>query len=385
MKIAQVTLFVVQIPFKQPFRHALATRHFAENVIVEVRSEEGVLGYGEAVPREYVTGESIDSVLDCLERYWVPSLREKEWKTPSEVFPFLASWHDTIYKNFKVNDSNMLSSRCAIELALLDTLGKFFNINVAKLLNMNPCLPELRYSGVISGDSLKKVKKKAFLMKLYRFQHVKLKVGDEEDLEKVRAVRAILGPKRDLRVDANGAWTVEQALEKIRAFEPFSVSAVEQPVSKENRVGLKQVTEASSIPIVADESLCSLDDAKMLCETKGCDILNIRLSKCGGLYYAEEIAALAHQAQLGIQLGCQVGETAILASAGRIFAQCHPELKFLEGSYERFLLQRDIAKKPVRFYYGGRAKPCLGPGLGMEVDWNRLYPLIIKKIELKRS
>ncbi len=385
MKIAQVTLFVVKIPFKQPFRHALATRCFAENVIVEVRSYEGILGYGEAVPREYVTGESVDSVLEALQRYWVPSLWQQEWKSAREVFPFLASWQERIYQKFKVKDSNMLSSRCAIELALLDALGKTFIVNGAKLLNMNPCLPELRYSGVISGDSLKKAKRKALLMRLYRFQDVKLKVGDSEDLEKVRAVRAILGPKRNLRVDANGAWTAEQALEKIRALEPFGISAVEQPVSKEDIAGLRRVTQASSIPIVADESLCSLEDAKMLCETKGCDILNVRLSKCGGLYYAGEIAALAHQAQLGIQLGCQVGETAILASAGRIFAQCHPELKFLEGSYERFLLQRDIAKEPVRFYYGGRAKPCLGPGLGMEVDLNRLYPLVIKKIELKRS
>jgi muconate cycloisomerase len=380
-----VTLFVVRIPFKQPFRHALATRHFAENVIVQVRSQEGVVGYGEALPREYVTGESVASVLDSLQRYWAPLLWDQEWKSPAEVLPFLASWHDLMSQKFKVNDSNMLAARCAIELALLDALGKFFNINSAKLLNMDVGLPELRYSGVISGDSLQKAKRKAFLMKLYGFRDVKLKVGGPDDLERVRSVRGILGPKRNLRVDANGAWSAEQALEKIRSFEPYRLSAVEQPVPKNDLAGLRRVKEGSSIPIVADESCCSLKEAKLLCQTQGCDILNIRLSKCGGLYYAKEIAALAHQAQLGIQLGCQVGETAILASAGRIFAQCHPELKFLEGAYERFLLQHDIAKKPVRFYYGGRAKPCLGPGLGIEVDEEGLSSLVIQTIELKRS
>lgn len=385
MKIDQVTLYVIQIPFKQSFKHALATRKMAENVVVEIQSDSGVLGYGEAVPREYVTGESISSVLDSLQQYWIPTLWEQEWTDPSQVYPFLDSWKSLLKDKFNKDDSKMLASRCSIELSLLDLLGKSFYLNVGKLLNLSKKMDSVRYSGVVSGESIKKATKKAFLMRLYNFEQIKLKVGEQNDLEKIQQVRSVLGKKRDLRVDANGAWNAEEALKQIHAMAQYGVSAVEQPVPKGDLKGMQTVTEGSPIPIVADESFCSLEDAKLLFETKGCDILNIRLSKCGGLYYAQKIADWAKQVGFGLQLGCQVGETAILSSAGRIFAQSYPELKYLEGSYERFLLESDLTKKRVRFYYGGKAKSFTAPGLGFEVDLNRLDQFTTKRVVIKRS
>ncbi len=385
VKIEEVALYVVEIPFKEAFKHSLAERRVARNVIVAIRSSEGFVGYGEALPREYVTGESIESVLDSLEQFWVPSLWDQDWEKSEDVEPFLAGWHDLIKNKYNINPDNSPSARCSIELSLLDILGKFFKVNASSLIGMKTSRDKMFYSGVLSSDSLIKMKKKALLMRLFNFQQIKLKVGSDDDLDRVKKARSILGAKRDLRVDANGAWSLEEAREKIKQFQPYGVSAIEQPLSKNDIKGYSELTQKSPIPIIADESFCCLEDAKLLFESKGCDILNIRLSKCGGLYLAHQAAQFASQVKLGIQLGCQVGETAILSSAGRIFAQCHPEIKYLEGSYERFLLKQDIAKKRVRFHYGGKAKPILGPGLGIEIDSNLVESLAKEKVVFRRE
>jgi muconate cycloisomerase len=137
---------------------------------------------------------------------------------------------------------------------------------------------------------------------------VKLKVGTDDDLSTLRLVRDELGGDVDIRVDANSAWTPSEAIARLREMEPYGISAVEQPVAKADFAGLKQVSEAVRIPVIADESLCNEEDARRLIDLKACGIFNLRLSKCGGPGAATRISRMAEAAGIRCQVGCHVGE-----------------------------------------------------------------------------
>jgi muconate cycloisomerase len=217
------------------------------------------------------------------------------------------------------------------------------------------------------------------LVKMNRMRFVKLKVGTDSDLETLRLAREILGPEVDIRVDANSAWTPAEAIDRLQAMAPYHLSAVEQPVAKTDFDGLRRVSEAVRIPVIADESLCHEDDARRLIELKACRIFNIRLSKCGGLTAATRIRRLAEAAGILCQLGCHVGETSILSAAGRHFALTVPHLSYAEGSFSPYLLVRDVVSQPVVFNGGGLADALPGPGLGIEVLSSALDGLAVAR------
>ena len=135
------------------------------------------------------------------------------------------------------------------------------------------------------------------------------------------------------------------------------------------------------IPVIADESLCTEEDARRLIELKACQIFNIRLSKCGGLGAAARIGRLAEKAGILCQLGCHVGETSILSAAGRHFALTVPHLSYVEGSFSPYLLVRDVVAQPVVFNDRGMAYELPGPGLGIEVLQDALDELAVSHYE----
>jgi muconate cycloisomerase len=215
------------------------------------------------------------------------------------------------------------------------------------------------------------------LVKMNHMRFVKLKVGTDDDLSTLRLVRDELGGDVDIRVDANSAWTPSEAIARLKEMQPYDISAVEQPVAKADFAGLKQVSEAIPIPVIADESLCNEDDARSLIDLKACRIFNIRVSKCGGLGTATRISRMAEAAGIVCQLGCHVGETSILAAAGRHFALTVPHLSYVEGSFSPYLLVRDVVSQPVVFGGGGMAFELPGPGLGIEVLESALEELAV--------
>ncbi|MBC8115151.1 MAG: dipeptide epimerase, partial [Candidatus Saccharimonas sp.] len=120
-------------------------------------------------------------------------------------------------------------------------------------------------------------------------------------------------------------------------------------------------------------------DARHAIERGTCDLFNIRLSKCGGLVNSLQLAALAHQAGLGYQLGCQVGETGILSAAGRHFASSVANIRYLEGSYDRFLVRERLTIEDITFGWGGYAPALTGSGLGVTIDEPELRRVTIRE------
>ena len=128
-----------------------------------------------------------------------------------------------------------------------------------------------------------------------------------------------------------------------------------------------------------DESLCCEHDARQAIALSNCDLFNLRLSKCGGFVATLRLAALAHQAGLGYQLGCQVGETGILSAAGRHFATSVSGIRYLEGSFDRFLVRERLTREDLTFGYAGSAPALTEPGLGVSIDPAALHRTTIRE------
>src|SRR5204862_7267326 len=143
----------------------------------------------------------------------------------------------------------------------------------------------------------------------------------------------------------------------LNAVEPFDVAAVEQPLPRAAVAELARLRGATPVPLMADESLITPADAEALLAEKAVDYFNVRVSKCGGLARSLAIASRAAAAGVGVQVGSQVGETAILSAAGRHLAAALPAVTFVEGSFGTLLLAEDVSLESVRFGRRGEAAP----------------------------
>jgi muconate cycloisomerase len=369
MKLVAGTVYALGIPFVEAFRHSAQERRWSDSVVVRVRDDTGTEGFGEGAARPYVTGETVEAMVEHLRRDLWPEVAERE-------LPELAGDDGLRALELFIPDKRTPgivanhASRAALELAILDCALRSGRRSIAELLP--PRRPKVVYSGIITAGSLDGALQHARQMKLVGLQHIKLKVGFEDDVARVRAVREVLGPGASLRVDANGAWTVDQALEALRALAPFDIAVAEQPLPRGPIAELRRLKDASPVPVMVDESLVTLDDAEALIAGHAVDYFNIRVSKCGGLARSREIAARAATAGVRLQVGSQVGETAILSAAGRHLAAALPEISFVEGSFGTLLLTEDVSAESVRFGHRGEAPILTGPGLGVNVLEERL-------------
>ena len=379
MAIARLTAHHVRIPLKRTVRHASHTRDDTDSILIRCELNDGSVGWGEGLPREYVTGESIDDAWQLLQ---VSSIAEQLSVDLSDPASAVAALDKLQLSTFDPQPSTRRdcfgnSVRCAIEIAVLDAACRSRSVPLGHVTEpLTETLPirrqsaEVRYSGAITAMSPWQTIHSAFKQRVYGFQQVKVKVGLEgnDDAALLKRIRRVLGKQVDLRVDANEAWSCDNLEERLASLQPFGISSVEQPVPHDQVGGLAAIRDRLGIPIILDESLCSLTDGQRAIDEGLCDLFNIRLSKCGGFLPSLRLAAMAHAAGLGYQLGCQVGETGILSAAGRHFATSVGGIRYLEGSYDRHLVREWLTIEDVTFGYGGRAPALDGPGLGVTID-----------------
>jgi muconate cycloisomerase len=387
VRVAEITAYQVRIPLRRPIEHASHVRSETDNVVVRCVLEDGTEGFGEGVPREYVTGETIDSDMALLKRSDLRSQLE-----PCGDFAAAVALAERIELAPVLGDDRRCqgnAARCALELAILDAFGTRFREPISTLTRL--LAPELyqprdrvRYSGAIMSARGLKLRLAAWSLRIYRFRQVKIKVGiaGHDDTARLKTARRILGSSRDIRVDANEAWRPEEVVDRIRALEPFGVSAVEQPVSHAQIEALAEVRKAVRAPIMLDESLCGMVDAERAVDRSTCDLFNLRLSKCGGFVPSLRLAQFARRHGIGYQLGCQVGESAILSAAGRHFAASVADLRYVEGSYDSHLVRETLAMESITFGWGGWAPALTHPGLGIAVDPRALERVTIRKEQL---
>jgi muconate cycloisomerase len=378
--VERIEVVTASLPFRFSFGHALAERRASTNVYVQLTLTGGSRGFGEGVPRPYVTGESVEEVVSALVDRVGPALLGRE-VSASQPPPAV------LERAAEAGGGLRGAARCALELALLDAAGRHLGLSAEHWLG-SPRTGSFEYDAVIPFSPPGRVAAIALAVRLLGIQRVKVKVGRQlgEDERTLRLLRRLLGSEVDLRVDANCVWTVEQALRAVERLRRFRLSVIEQPVAAGDLDGLRRLRAEWEESVAVDESLRTAEEARALVEAGACDAFNIRVSKCGGLLESMRIASVAEEAGLFCIVGAQVGESGILSAAGRhLAASIQP--RYLEGSAGRLLLKEDLTEERMLPGWGGRARSLDGPGLGVHVREGLLRQRgrVERVLELRRA
>jgi L-alanine-DL-glutamate epimerase-like enolase superfamily enzyme len=372
--VTGLQLFAVDLPFKTAFRHAAAARTTSESLFLRVALDSGIDGWGEALPRAYVSGESRQDAFALLRDQLLPALVGRTFRSWSEVVSFLEKCDGKAPPEWVRPEVAQTSAWCCVDLALLDAFGRAFDHPA--LLGGQPSagsLERYRYSGVVSAGQGWPYVKSLLKMRAFGFPQVKLKLGRDGALPAARTARRLLGRRVDLRVDANMAWGVEEALEVIEELRTVGIRSFEQPIAAHDLAGLARLVAESSGQILVDEGLTDHESLQRFIAHRACTGANVRISKCGGLVGAYARCQEALEAGLILQVGCQVGESSLLSAAQltllSALAPLTPGVRYAEGCFGRHLLREDPVSPLVQFRYGGRPPPRPpGAGLGVRVD-----------------
>jgi o-succinylbenzoate synthase len=343
VQIASVEVIPYALPFREPYVTAAGTLERREMVLLRLRSEDGLVGLGEAVPLALRGGTALERVADELRQL---------------------GGRETLDEASLSGDALALSApaRCAALTALLDLRGKRAAADGA--LATGPSVPVRCNATLIAGDPASVVSA-AERWAADGFSTFKLKLGTGDDAAQVRAVREALGPRARIRVDANGAWDLETAKRTLRELEPYEVELAEQPVATLEEA--MEVARSTSIPIAGDESIESRADAERAAAMEACRMTGVKLSKVGGPEAAIEIAEVlpaylssALDGSVGIAAAAQVAATLSEASGGEA-----PDLA--HGLATQRLFASTVASTECELR-GDMLHPPRGPGLGIEID-----------------
>lgn len=375
LAVKRLTIYPLTLKMRRQVAHAASRRAISEPIVVAVELLNGVTGYGETLPRAYVTGESAESVIAQLRGDFVRQLLAFRAGSLPEALE-----HIDALPMLSEDGYRCPAARAAVELALLDAvlrgLGKSF-ATVPGWLGLTGfgapgSLPTARYAIVLASESVAKVQKTLRAAYLLGMRHFKLKVGFPDDDARRQAVLRVIGKalacgKATLRLDANAAWSLEAAVDSLADWSRVPLAGVEQPLAVGAEEDLVELRRRTGTRIIHDESLVLMEDAQRLHALGVADIFNIRLSKCGGLLPALRLAAFARSRGIAVQLGCMVGETGILSSAGVRFLEETPGVSYCEGAYGRLLLAEDVTRRNVHFRLRGRPPRLRSDGLVAEV------------------
>ena len=341
MKIADINITSLEIPFKESFSHTSAKRDKTQSVLVRVLTDKGFSGYGEGCPREYVTQENIKTSIIFFKKY------KKNIIKNIHSLQDLKNW---IHDNEKLIDLNP-AAWCAIELALLEALANEKKCSVEQLLGLSDLSESFTYSAVIGNDSLKIIESKINRYKNLNFSNIKVKItgNSNEDNAKCNLINAGF-PSAEIRLDANNIWrNVNDVLRYLDSI-TFSPNFIEEPLQALDFKEIKKFCSVQEIPIILDESFLNKNHFNEILDNSNQMIINLRISKMGGLIRSIDIAEKAKKEKINIVVGAQVGETSILTRAGLIIANQFKSIVIAqEGAAGIHLLSYDITDKPLTF------------------------------------
>ncbi|CAH1204516.1 MR_MLE domain-containing protein [Candidatus Nitrotoga sp. BS] len=350
MKIERLEAICLEIPFKTNFKHASADRAKTASVWIEACSNHGALiGYGEGCPREYVTGENMKSAFDWINRYKSTIVND------ITNLESLKAW---VVKQEQVIDKDP-AAWCAIELALLDLLGKSEGLSLESLLSLPPTPPVLKYSAVLGDNDLAVFSKQVSNYVSVGFRDFKIKLsGDlERDLKKIECLLGTGEPVR-IRGDANNLW--RNPLDVINYIDQLGQPfwAIEEPLVSRDFSGLSKVAYRTGIKIILDESFTCAQDIHDIKDMANHFVLNFRVSKLGGLIRSIALLKIARSFGLPLIIGAHVGETSVLSRAGITLASAAGDATVArEGAFGTHLLEHDVCEPPVMFGNGGMLRP----------------------------
>ena len=328
---------ILTLTTKHPFVIARGGSSEYRTVWVRLIDDDGVEGWGEAAPSEFY-GETADTVMAALEAY-----RGALPKDPFDLEGAERTWRDLLGGNG--------SARAALSSALHDLMAKRLGVPLYQVWGLNPAEAPLS-TYTIGMDTAERIRQK--VAEAEQYPVLKVKLGSDRDREILQAIRG--ASDKEIRVDANCAWTVKQAVAMLPVLEEFGVTVLEQPLAADDIDGFAQLTSVSTIPIIADESCVTSHDIPRL--VGAVDGINIKLAKCGGLREALRMIAIARAHHMMVMVGCMV-ESSLAITAAAHFTPL-VDIVDLDGAA---LLANDPFRGAT--IDNGQVELPSGPGLGV--------------------
>lgn len=337
MRIVRAELRRVNIPFKRRFDHAAATRDGAERIYITLESDSGHVGFGEIMPRPYLTGETMDDVFATSGPAGAEALIGRHFAGKQAVIAHLTERLRHAGRH--------LALAGGVEGALIDLAEhEFGGFDYEALLGPKRTAPVGRCVTIGLVDCRKTLRRYALEAKMARATIVKIKVGGAEDADRIGALRGFLGDL-PIRLDANGTLSFEAASRLLSSLDGAGLGSFEQPLDAAEPAladKLRDLFERHGVPIMADESICSAADVETWGRLGGYQLVNIRVGKCGGLIGAKGAIEAAGRHDLGIVGGTLVGESGVLDRYGRLLLKHCDDMPYMEGlGQARWLLEGD--------------------------------------------
>ena len=351
MGIESIEVYKVSLGYREPFRIALGTSTVSENIIVKISTDFGIEGWGEASPSFKITNETPKTVINALSKIG-PKLIGM---CPFKIEQIIEKMDEIIKGN--------TSAKAAIDMAILDIIGKKTRKPVSALLGgyRDEVLTDITL-GIKSPKEMAKSAIK-YVRKGFKILKVKVGVNPSEDIERVKKIREAVGPEIKIRIDANQGWTPKEAIEVLRKLEKYDVELVEQPVKAKDIKGLATVRKNSSIPVMADESVHSPEDALKVIKADAVDVINIKLMKSGGIWKAMKIAAIAEAAKIPCMVGC-MGESNLGITAAVHFAAAVKNVQYADLDADLLLKDKLVTRGGAKVKDSKRILPKKN-GLGI--------------------
>jgi L-alanine-DL-glutamate epimerase-like enolase superfamily enzyme len=364
MKLKALSIHSLAIPFKVRFKHSSAERAVTQSVLVAARTEHGTLGLGEGCPREYVTQETIVSAKEFFATHQNDLVN---------VIRSINDLHCWVEQHQTTIDRNP-AAWCAIELALLDALAKEHTQSLEAALALPELAGPFGYTAVLGNADPATFTAQVNQYTGLGFIDFKVKITGDPSLDNSKYA-TILKARSDarIRLDANNLWrtadNVSAYLDAI-SIEPF---ALEEPLQVLDHTSLAVLANRHAPQLILDESFLNQHHFAPIENHPERFIINLRLSKMGGLIRSLQIAGLAAEKRIALIIGAQVGETSLLTRAALSVANiCKENLIAQEGAFGTLLLERDITDQPLVFGGGGLLDTAaLAPTCyGFQIDYN---------------
>ena len=365
MQITQIESIPVRVPINQAraIRGGRGVHNVSPFVLVRIHTDEGLIGLGEVSCTPNWSGEDQVTAVHVIETYLAPQLIGAD---PTQVERLSAKMARVLAGN--------IFTKAGIEMALWDILGKVAGLPLYRLFGgaVRDFVPT-KFS--ISGLEPARAAEIAVWAVEQGFRTMKVKVGiePEQDVARVRAVREAVGPSIRLGIDANGGWAPRVAIQTIRRICDYGIYFAEQPVAPLDLTWMADVRRQVPVPVMADESLYTIQDAMGIARAGAADILSIYVGKGGGLSAGRKVAALAEAAGLTCTVGSNL-ELGVASAAMIHLAMASSGIGAEEFPCDilgPFFYEADLLAEPLPIS-AGSAKPFERPGLGVELDEERV-------------
>lgn len=320
MIIKSISIGKTKIPLKKPFITALRRADFVEDIVIQIKTQCGKIGYGSAAPTSAITGDTQDSIVFAIRNLIFPRIKDKS------VLEF-----ENLLNIIQNSCANNTSPKACVDMALHDLFAQYCNIPLYQFLGGTEKIIDT--VNTISVKEPSEMAKDAIQLVEEGFKILKVKVGlnADEDIVRLKTIRKAVGYDIIVLTDANQGWTPKDAIKVIRAIESenLNINLIEQPVKAWDFEGMKYIREQTGSFIMADESCFSPRDAFRILSEKVADGLNIKLMKCGGIYNARTIYSMANTFNIPCMAGCML-ESPIGLTAMASFVSGRQLIKFVD-------------------------------------------------------